>query len=69
LEHYHGTGAFNLTKFENWDTILRDMLARPADVVIVRNKGRRRGGGWRGHSSEGKSKNNPYLEDVSHCSH
>ena len=62
MEHYHGTGAFNLTKFDEWDSILRDMLSRPSDVVIVSAKGRRYDGGWQGH--DGKRKVNPYLEEV-----
>lgn len=58
LENYHGTGAFNLTKYNSWNTILKDMLHRPADVVVVSARRRGRGhGGW--------SKDNPFLEDVS----
>jgi hypothetical protein len=62
MESYHGTGAFNLTIWSSWDSILFDMLQQPKDVVIV--SARRRG---RGHG--GGSKNNPYLEveDVCQC--
>jgi hypothetical protein len=57
LDNFHGTGALNLIKYPEWDTILLDMLQRPPDVVIVSAKRRGRGhGGW--------SKNNPYLEEV-----
>jgi len=56
LENFHGTGAFNLTKYGAWDSILVDMLQRPKDVVVVRAGGKNRGaGGW--------SKKNPYLEE------
>ena len=56
LEKYHGTGAFNLTMYGSWDSILLDMLQQPPDVVIVSARRRGRGhGGW--------SKDNPYLED------
>jgi hypothetical protein len=57
LEEFHGTGGLNLTEFTSWDSILVDMLDRPADVVVVSARRRGRGhGGW--------SKNNPYMEDV-----
>jgi hypothetical protein len=57
MESYHGTGAFNLTKWKTWDSILDDMLHQPKDCVIVQAKRRGRGhGGW--------SANNPYLEEV-----
>ncbi|GAX17878.1 hypothetical protein FisN_18Hh082 [Fistulifera solaris] len=56
MESYHGTGAFNLTKWKTWDSILDDMLHQPKDCVIVQAKRRGRGhGGW--------SANNPYLEE------
>jgi hypothetical protein len=56
LAEYHGTGAFNLTTYDRWDTILLHMLQQPPDVVIVSARRRGRGhGGW--------SKNNPHLED------
>lgn len=57
MENYHGTGAFNLTKWNTWDSILDDMLNQPKSCVIVQAKRRGRGhGGW--------SANNPYLEEV-----
>jgi len=55
LVGYHGSGAFNLTKYPEWDDLLIDLLKRPSDVIVVSTKAKRRG-----------SKNNPYLEDVSH---
>lgn len=58
MESYHGTGAFNLTKWSTWDSILNHMLDEPKSVVIVKAKRRGRGhGGW--------SANNPYLQEVS----
>jgi hypothetical protein len=56
LLEYHGSGAFNLTIYPEWDSILQDMTSRPSEVVIV--SARRRGGGHGGWS-----KDNPYLED------
>ena len=55
---FHGTGAFNLTKFSEWDSVLTDMLEKPAEVVIVYT--RRRGRGRR----QGSRKKNPYLQEV-----
>ena len=55
LLHYHGTGAFNMTRFENWDSFLMEMVACPKETVIVSCRRRGAGtGGW--------SKNNPYLK-------
>ena len=54
LDSFHGTGAFNLTKYPAWDDILTDLLFTPPDVVVVSTKVKRRG-----------SKNNPYFNDVS----
>jgi len=54
LDHFHGTGAFNLTKYPEWDGILMDLLFTAPDVIVVSTKAKRRG-----------SKNNPYIEDVS----
>jgi len=57
IGNFHGTGAFNLTEYGTWDSILVDMLGRPSAVVVLKlgNNGRRKGG-W--------SENNPYLEEV-----
>lgn len=56
LESYHGTGAFNLTKWSDWDSMLDDMIGREKSTVVIAAKRRGRGhGGW--------SKDNPYLED------
>jgi hypothetical protein len=57
IEHYHGTGALNLTQWNTWDSILTDMLFRENEVVIISAKRRRGQGGW--------SKNNPYIKEVS----
>ena len=54
LDNFHGTGAFNLTKYPEWDNILTDLLFTPPDVIVVSTKAKRRG-----------SKNNPYFQDVS----
>jgi hypothetical protein len=57
LESFHGTGAFNLTKYPEWDSMLLEMMFLPPQVVVISAKRRGRGvGGW--------SKNNPYLEEV-----
>lgn len=58
LENYHGTGALDVDVYDSWDTLLKDMLLRPNDVVVVSAKRRGKGhGGW--------SPNNPHMEEVS----
>lgn len=57
LESFHGTGAFNLTNYPEWDSMLLELMFTPPQVVIISAKRRGRGhGGW--------SKDNPYLEEV-----
>ena len=58
MEHYHGTGAFNLTKYNTWDAILLDMLHKPKKTIIIQAK--RRGNGHGGWTSSHK---NPHLPD------
>jgi len=56
LGNYHGTGAFDVSRYPTWDSVLLDMMRQPNDKMIVSAKRRGRGhGGW--------SKNNPYLEE------
>jgi len=56
LLEYHGTGAFNMTKWKTWDSIFLDMMEQPVQNIII--QARRRGGGHGGWS-----KTNPYLKD------
>lgn len=57
MENFHGTGAFNLTKWNSWESILIDMLMRPNEVLIIRLViGQQRQG-----SHNGRRKN-PYLQ-------
>jgi hypothetical protein len=56
LELYHGSAAFNLTQYPEWDSMLWELVALPNQVLTVHAKRRGRGhGGW--------SKDNPYLEE------
>ena len=55
LLEYHGTGAFNLTRFSTWDTFFLELMEMPEEKIIISARRRGRGrGGW--------SKNNPYLK-------
>jgi len=56
LLNYHGTGAFNMTRFPIWDDFFYDLMQQPKATIIIQAKRRGRGrGGW--------SKNNPYLKN------
>lgn len=55
LEHFHGIGAFNLTRFPTWDTMFLEMMGMPEEIVVVSSRKRGPGHG-------GGSKNNPYLK-------
>lgn len=56
LGNYHGTGAFNITRYPTGDAVLYDIMKQPNHKMIVSAKRRGRGhGGW--------SKDNPYLRE------
>eukprot|EP00551_Chaetoceros_affinis_P005429 CAMPEP_0203666734 /NCGR_PEP_ID=MMETSP0090-20130426/3733_1 /ASSEMBLY_ACC=CAM_ASM_001088 /TAXON_ID=426623 /ORGANISM="Chaetoceros affinis, Strain CCMP159" /LENGTH=391 /DNA_ID=CAMNT_0050530711 /DNA_START=46 /DNA_END=1221 /DNA_ORIENTATION=- len=56
LLNYHGTGAFDITKYPAWDSFFLELIQQPKTSIIIQAKRRGRGhGGW--------SKNNPYLKD------
>lgn len=59
LLDYHGTGAFNMTKFENWDTYFIEMIQMPMERIIVQAR-RSQTRGRRLFNSG--SRNNPYLQ-------
>ena len=56
LLEYHGTGAFNMTRFDHWDTYFLEMMKLPNEIIII--EARKRG------SVGGGSKNNPFLKQV-----
>jgi len=56
IEHFHGTGALNLTRFPTWDVMLLDMMKMPEDVVVVKTS--KRGPGFGGRRTK-----NPFLEE------
>ena len=62
---FHGTGAFNTTRFPVWDSFLMDMMDMTADEVIVRigrEAGERRGKFNNRKGNDKKAKVNPFLE-------
>jgi hypothetical protein len=72
LEYYHGTGAFNMTLFPNWDSVLLKILTKPKTTVEVTRKSRRAGGGggWRGeiggwNAPKKEVQKNPNIKEVS----
>lgn len=78
LEGFHGTGAFNISKFPTWDGPLVEMINRPLEVIVVSVKVRPRNNrGWSNNgyldslagktddSKTQRSQENPYLEEVS----
>ena len=38
LLEYHGSGAFNLTRYPDWDSIFVDMIDRPRSKIILQAK-------------------------------
>jgi len=56
IDNYHGTGAFNLTKFPEWDSIFLDCVDRPEEVMMIQTRQRRRQRKLSGH--------NAYIESL-----
>ena len=75
LEHFHGTGAFNMTRYPKWDSVLLEMLSKPKATVVAHRTTRRAGGGsgWRGQiggfngaaQPRQERKENPHIQEVS----
>ena len=57
IEKFHGTGAFNQTKFPQWDSIFLDFMNRPSEVIVMKVRQRRRQRKLSGF--------NPYVESLS----
>ena len=60
IDNFHGTGAFNLTKFPAWDSIFLDYIDRPEEVVVIELRNRRRQQKLSGH--------NAYFESLKRIS-
>lgn len=54
LLSYYGSAALDLHAFPEWDSVLKELIQKPGDVVIVEVKASGQG--------KGLSKNNPYRE-------
>jgi len=47
LLNYHGTGAFDITKYPAWDSFFLELIQQPKTSIIIQAKRRGRGhGGW-----------------------
>ncbi|OEU09306.1 hypothetical protein FRACYDRAFT_212404 [Fragilariopsis cylindrus CCMP1102] len=42
IERFHGTGAFNQTKFPEWDSVFLDYMDRPDEVIVIQMRQQRR---------------------------
>ena len=55
LLHFHGTGAFDVSRFENWDSFLMELVHRKHEKIIIRAKQRYPG-------ASGTRTKNPYVK-------
>ena len=60
IDNFHGTGAFNQTKFPEWDSIFLDFVDRPEEVIVMQMRPQRRQSKLSGH--------NAYVESLSNKS-
>lgn len=60
IDNFHGTGAFNQTKFPEWDSVFLDCVDRPEEVVVLEVRQRRRQQKLSGH--------NTYFESLKQTS-
>lgn len=59
IDNFHGTGAFNLTKFPEWDSIFLDCVDRPEEVIVIQMRQRRRQRKLSGHNAYFESLRSP----------
>jgi hypothetical protein len=57
IEKFHGTGAFNQTKFPEWDSVFLDYMDRPDEVIVIQMRQQRRQRKLSGYNS--------YIESLS----
>ena len=55
LLSFHGSGALDLERFNEWDCVFTELMDKPADVVIVEIAKNHVGG---------MSKNNPHRKEL-----
>jgi len=63
IDNFHGTGAFNLTKFPEWDSIFLDCVDRPEEVIVIQIRQRRRQRKLSGHNAYFESLKSTTSED------
>jgi len=51
IDNFHGTGAFNQTKFPEWDSIFLDCIDSPEEVIVIQIRQRRRQRKLSGHNA------------------
>jgi len=59
IDNFHGTGAFNQTKFPEWDSIFLDCVDRPEEVMVMEVRQRRRQRKLSGHNDYFESLKSP----------
>lgn len=71
MEHFHGTGLFNLTTFPTWDSTLKRLLTKPKTTIEITKISRPAGGGggWRGqiggwNAPRKEVKKNPNIKEI-----
>ena len=57
IDNFHGTGAFNQTRFPEWDSVFLECVDRPEEVIVLEMRQRRRQQKLSGH--------NAYFESLS----
>ena len=56
IDNFHGTGAFNQTKFPEWDSAFLECVDRPEELMVIQMRQRRRQSKLSGH--------NEYFESL-----
>lgn len=51
IDNFHGTGAFNQTKFPEWDSVFLECVDRPEEVMVIQMRQRRRQSKLSGHNA------------------
>ncbi len=64
VDNFHGTGAFNQTRFPEWDSVFLECVDRPEEVIVLEMRQRRRQQKLSGHNAYFESLGNKPKESL-----
>eukprot|EP00537_Pseudo-nitzschia_pungens_P010027 CAMPEP_0172390518 /NCGR_PEP_ID=MMETSP1061-20121228/7143_1 /TAXON_ID=37318 /ORGANISM="Pseudo-nitzschia pungens, Strain cf. pungens" /LENGTH=663 /DNA_ID=CAMNT_0013120917 /DNA_START=230 /DNA_END=2221 /DNA_ORIENTATION=+ len=65
IDNFHGTGAFNQTRFPEWDSVFLDCVDRPEEIMVMQIRSRRRQQRLSGYNAYFESLKKPQPQSPS----